>query len=87
MWNISLRLKEKFLLHQIKIWGLAFQNKDALFLLKEVFFVYIPGMTVDLQEADRVLYTMENFIFPVDECQFVTKENKYYKILSEGFGI
>ena len=50
-------------------------------------FVYITGMTVGLQEADRVLYSMENFMFPVDECHLVTKDHKYYKTLSEGFGI
>lgn len=50
-------------------------------------FVYIRGMTVGLQEADRAIYSMENFMFPVDECHLVTKDNKYYKTLSEGFGI
>lgn len=50
-------------------------------------FVYIRGMTVGLKEADRAIYSMENFMFPVDECHLVTKDNKYYKTLSEGFGI
>ena len=50
-------------------------------------FVYIRGMTVGLQEADRAIYSIENFMFPVDECHLVTKDNKYYKTLSEGFGI
>lgn len=67
--------------------GFGVSGQRCFVPAKGSIFVHIPGMTVDLQEPNIILYSMENFMFPVDECHLVTKENKYYKTLSEGFGI
>lgn len=67
--------------------GFGISEQKCFVPAKGSIFVYIPGMTVDLREADSILYSMENFIFPVDECHLVDKKHRYYKTLSEGFGI
>ena len=40
-----------------------------------------------LREVDKAMYSLPNFIFPIDECYLVTKGDRFYTELSEGFGI
>lgn len=69
-----------------KILGFGVATQMCFVPSKGSIFIHVPG-TSDLQEAYTFIYSMENFILPIDECHLVTKESKYYKLLSEGFGI
>lgn len=67
--------------------GFGISQQRCFLPAKGSVFIHIHGIDVDLREANTILYSMENFMFPVDECHLVTKEDKYYKALSQGFGI
>ena len=45
------------------------------------------GKVTALKEVDKAMYSLPNFMFPIDECHLVTKEHCFYAELSQGFGI
>lgn len=65
--------------------GLGISEQMCFVPAKGSLFVNIPGH--GFAEANSQIYSIENFMFPVDDCRKLTHEDKYYKTLSEGFGI
>ena len=43
--------------------------------------------TSRLMKASDAIYRMPNLLFPVEDCTIITTEHRFYKQLTQGFGI